>query len=70
MSYEVWGDGPEPPTRWEQTAMRHDFDDVVSRFNKWKVAYTDEIPNTEMLTLIHKVEDALETLGMDMEGEC
>lgn len=59
---------PEPPTRWEETSMKEDFEKIREAFLKWKSDYEVEIDiNTS--PMIHVTEVTLEELSEIMTGE-
>lgn len=69
MSWEAWDSGDDPPDRWEDTAIRHDFDKVMAAFKKWQATYQSEIPGPEFTTAALTAEAALDELGLMMEGK-
>ena len=59
----------EPPTRWDETAMKQDFVTIAEKFRDWRAAYKDEIPSPEFEAVISIVEHAVDTLEDAMSGE-
>lgn len=47
MSLEVFGDEGDVPTRWEDTAMRQEFDEVVNRWTAWRRKFQNDTMNDE-----------------------
>lgn len=69
MSREAWGDDGDPPTCWEETAMRQEFDGVDLAFGRWAVKYEDEVGSPDLAAAIQAVRDAFENLGEGMVGK-
>lgn len=69
MSRGAWGDEGNVATRWEDTAMRDEFDTARNRFNKWIMDYKSEAGSPELEALIEAAETALDSLALFMEGE-
>jgi hypothetical protein len=68
MSLEAWGSGDDGPSRWEDTAMRQDFDKVVAAYAKWQATYQSDMPGPEFTTAALEAEAKLDELSLMMEG--
>lgn len=70
MSYEAWGDSPEPATQWEQTAICQEFGLVNRKFQEWKLSNCQEIGETdEIKAMADAIEEKISDLVLFMEGE-
>ncbi len=59
---------PEPPTTWEETVMKEEFEAIYEAFRKWSKDFEIEIDvNTK--PLIQIAELTLEQLSEVMTGE-
>lgn len=68
MSLEAWGDEGNVAERWEDTAMRQEFDVIRARYNKWIMDFKHEAGSPELEKLIENAEDAFDKLALSMEG--
>jgi len=51
MSLEAWGDEGNVPTRWEDTAIKQEFEAIRSQLLKWSADNRKEFPNDEVKEL-------------------
>lgn len=67
MSREAWGDEGNVPERWEDTAMRQEFDAICFKWSEWRRRFKDQI-EADQEPALNAVSDALEEAGLSMEG--
>ena len=68
MSREAWGDEGNVAERWEDTAMRQEWDRLRARFNDWHVSFSKEF-SPEHDSLVSVIECAMDCLELAMEGQ-
>ncbi len=68
MSREAWGDEGTVPSRWEETAMRQEFDEIRWKYRKWWSDYRKEAPGPELEKQMEALADCFEDTQLMMEG--
>ncbi len=68
MSLKAWGDEGNVPSRWEETAMRQEFDAICFKWSECRRRFKDEIDGPDLERVLNAVSDALEEAGLGMEG--
>lgn len=67
MSPEARGEEGNVAERWEDTAMRHEWDVVRERFDKWKLSFHKEFDPTHD-RIVRILECAMDNLELVMGG--
>ena len=68
MSREAWGDESNVPERWEDTAMRQEWNEARHKLRLWIQRFKDEFPNDEFDAAVSTISDAMDELELQMEG--
>jgi hypothetical protein len=70
MSLEAWGDEGNIPSRWEDTAMRQEWDAMRVKFRKWVQNFHQDFANDETTELVGTIEGLMDRLEDEqMSGE-
>lgn len=68
MSLEAFGDEGLLPQRWEDTAMRQEFDAIRERWDKWIATFGSESGTHEIDQKIDAVSGEMDDLSELMRG--
>jgi len=68
MSREAWGDEGEVPSKWEDTAMRQEFDALVFKWSEWRRCFAKEVTGEAMEKALDAVREALDEAQEHMVG--